>query len=449
MEPLKVLLVDDDKNIRQTLRVSLKTLDCDVELAESAEDAVQRLRKTRFDFMLTDFRMTGKSGVELIQECKTLSSPPVVVLMTAFASFENAVSAIQSGAFDYLPKPFNTAQLNQVLMKVRVVVQLKRENERLRASANRSDYFLGMSSPAMKRLEEFVSRISDTDATILLTGESGTGKSELARMIHANSRRAAKPFVVVNCGTLTESLLESELFGHTKGAFTGASHEHIGQFELAQGGTLFIDEIGELTPSAQTKLLRFLQEKVIERVGGNRSIEVDARVIVATNKNLDEAVSSGQFREDLYYRLNVFECTLAALRYRKDDLPVLFSRFLLEFSAKSGLREVKTLPEAIKKIFLDYAWPGNIRELRNCIERIVLLSHDREISIDDLPDSVRNGSSKKVAQGAPVQIKTIDELVREHIERILSFEQSQEKAAEILGITTVTLWRKRKEYGLP
>jgi DNA-binding NtrC family response regulator len=449
MEPLKVLLVDDDKNIRQTLRVSLKTLDCDVELAESAEDAVQRLRKTRFDFMLTDFRMTGKSGVELIQECKTLSSPPVVVLMTAFASFENAVSAIQSGAFDYLPKPFNTAQLNQVLMKVRVVVQLKRENERLRASANRSDYFLGMSSPAMKRLEEFVSRISDTDATILLTGESGTGKSELARMIHANSRRAAKPFVVVNCGTLTESLLESELFGHTKGAFTGASHEHIGKFELAQGGTLFIDEIGELTPSAQTKLLRFLQEKVIERVGGNRSIEVDARVIVATNKNLDEAVSSGQFREDLYYRLNVFECTLAALRYRKDDLPVLFSRFLLEFSAKSGLREVKTLPEAIKKIFLDYAWPGNIRELRNCIERIVLLSHDREISIDDLPDSVRNGSSKKVAQGAPVQIKTIDELVREHIERILSFEQSQEKAAEILGITTVTLWRKRKEYGLP
>ena len=449
MDALKVLLVDDDKNIRQTLRASLKTLDCEVEVAESAEEALQILRKNRFDFMLTDFRMTGKSGVELIQDCKGMISPPVIVVMTAFASFENAVSAIQAGAYDYLPKPFSVAQLNHVLTKVRTLVALKKDNDRLKVAGGRGDYFSGMTSPATKRLEDFVARIAPTEATVLLTGESGTGKSQLARLIHEKSNRAQKPFVVVNCATLTESLIESELFGHVKGAFTGATHDHIGKIEMAQGGTLLIDEIGELTPSTQTRLLRFLQEKVIERVGANRSIEVDARIIAATNKNLDDAVSSGQFREDLYYRLNVFECTLASLRYRKEDLPVLIQRFVAEFSIKCGISEPKSITAPIMKMLLDYSWPGNIRELRNCIERMIFLSSGREMTPDDLPEAVRKGLSKKNVSPQGVPLRTIDDLEREHIENVLAIEPNQEKAAEILGITTVTLWRKRKEYGLP
>ncbi len=449
MSALKVLIVDDEKNIRQTLRVNLSSMGCEVEVAGSAEEALKVLRGQRFDFMLSDQKMGGKSGIELLQDCKGLAYPPVIVIMTAYASFENAVNAIQAGAFDYLPKPFSSAQLRHVLSKVQTLVDLKKENERLRAGVDRADYFQGMTSAAMGRLEDFVARVAPTDATVLLTGESGTGKTELARLIHSRSTRAERPFIVINCATLTESLLESELFGHVKGAFTGATHEHIGKLELAQGGTVLIDEIGELSPAAQTKLLRFLQERVIERVGGTRAISIDARVIAATNKNLEEVVSSGQFREDLYYRLNVFECAVVPLRYRKEDLPVLIQKFLKEFSARSNASGIKNLPESIMKALLDYSWPGNIRELRNAIERIVLLSAGREISATDLPDSVRKGGGKRGVAGHSTHLKTIDELVREHVEGVLALEPNQERAAEILGITTVTLWRKRKEYGLP
>jgi NtrC-family two-component system response regulator AlgB len=453
MDALKVLLVDDDKNIRQTLRVSLKSLGCEVETSENAEEALRLLRQNEgvpFDFMLTDYKLTGKSGVELILDCKRLAKPPVIVVMTAYASFENAVNAIQAGAFDYLPKPFSNVQLGHVLSKVRTLVELRHENERLKKGEGRSDFFEGMISPAMQRLEEFVTRVAPTDATVLLTGESGTGKSELARVIHLRSARAQKPFVIVNCATLTESLLESELFGHVKGAFTGAVHDHMGKLESARGGTLLIDEIGELSSSAQTRLLRFLQERVIERVGANRSIEIDVRVIAATNRNLEEAVESGGFREDLYYRLNVFECAVVPLRYRKEDLPILIQRFLKEFTARAGLSKIQLLSEAVMKVLLDYSWPGNVRELRNVMERTVLLSSGREISVEDLPEAVRKGPGRReTLSGQSGVLRSIDEVVREHISRVLEIEPNQERAAEILGITTVTLWRKRKEYGLP
>jgi NtrC-family two-component system response regulator AlgB len=449
MESLKVLLVDDAKNIRQTLRVSLKALACEVEVAESAEEALKLLRKERFDFVLTDFKMGGRSGIELVADCQALAHPPVVAVMTAFASFENAVGAIQAGAFDYLPKPFSNAQLGHLLTKVRMLVELRRENERLRSGAERLDYFQGMISPAMQRLEEFVARVSPTDATVLLTGESGTGKSGLAKVIHGRSAKARQPFIVVNCGTLTESLLESELFGHVKGAFTGATHDQLGKLEAAQGGTLFIDEVGELSLGAQTRLLRFLQERIIERVGGTRPISVEARVIAATNRNLEEAVATGQFREDLYYRLNVFECAVPPLRYRREDLPVLIHRFVKEFSARARCSEIRELSEPVLKTMLEYGWPGNVRELRNAVERMVLLAGDRSIVLDDLPEAVRKGSGKRPAVGQGTPAGTLEDVARAHIEAVLAIEPNQERAAQILGITTVTLWRKRKEYGLP
>jgi DNA-binding NtrC family response regulator len=448
---LGVLLVDDDKNIRQTLRVSLMQQGCEVEVAESAEEAKKALQVKSFDLVLTDFKMGGATGVELVLSAKRLDSPPLTIVMTAFASFENAVTAIQAGAFDYLPKPFTNAQLIHVLHKVKTVVALKQENERLKKGGQRSDFFVGMTSPAMNRLQEFVARVAPTDATVLLIGESGTGKSELARLIHARSARASQPLVVVNCATLTESLLESELFGHIKGAFTGAVQDHIGKLELANRGTVFIDEIGDLSVSAQTRLLRFLQERVIERVGSNKSVTVDARVIAATNRNLEEAVKEGTFREDLYFRLNVFECSLVPLRFRKDDLPVLIQKFLKEISASAQAKEVKRIPDSVMKTLLDYSWPGNIRELRNTMERLIVLASDREIVADDLPQSILRGDAQKSlpAGSGTGAVKTLEQLEHEHIERVLAVESNQERAAAILGITTVTLWRKRKQYGLP
>ena len=451
MTALKVLLVDDDKNIRTTLRASLMTHGCTVSVAVSAEEAFPLARTGEFDLVLTDFRMEGKSGVDLIRDCRGLSRPPLIVIMTAFASFENAVMAIQAGAFDYLPKPFSTVQLGHLLGKIATVVELKRENEALRASGVRLDYFRGMISPAMQRLEDAVAKVAPTEATVLLTGESGTGKSELARTIHGLSPRAARPFIVVNCAALTESLLESELFGHARGAFTGATTEHVGKLELAQGGTVLIDEIGELSAAGQTKLLRFLQERVIERVGSNRAISLDVRVIAATNRKLDDAVVDGTFREDLYYRLNVFQFDVVPLRFRKEDVGVLVEKFAHEFSAKAKLASPIVLSPAVRILLLEHAWPGNLRELRNVLERLAFLSAGREPVVEDLPDAVRFGSAtgKRAGGSSGPPLIPIEDVVRNHIEAILRVESNQERAAEILGITTVTLWRKRKEYGLP
>ena len=448
VSPMKILLVDDDRNIRRTLSVTLKTWGHDVTDAASAEEAFRLLRAEHFDFLLTDFKMEAKSGIELIRSLKQIQSPPMSAIMTAFASFDNAVVAIREGAFDYLPKPFSNAQLEHLLKRVAILVELKKENQKLRSLHSREDYFAGQTSEAIVRLEEFVAKVAPTGASVLLVGESGTGKTELAKLIHARSPRANRPLAVVNCTTLAESLLESELFGHAKGAFTGASQEHVGKLEAANHGTVLIDEVGDLSLSGQTKLLRFLQEKVIERVGSNRPVELDVRVIAATNRNLEVAVTEGKFREDLYYRLNIFECALVPLRHRKQDLPVLIHRFHREMSIVSGNSEVAPIPDLVSKFLLNYPWPGNIRELRNVMERLVLLSQGREIRTDDLPDSIREGSKRKIAGGAGEPLQSLEAVEREHVERVLSLEPNLEKAAHILGITTVTLWRKRKEYGL-
>ncbi len=446
--PLKILLVDDERNIRQTLNVTLKSWGHDVTIADSAEEAIKALKADRFEFLLTDFKMGGKSGIDLVRAAKEYDPGLISVVMTAFASFDNAVQAIKEGAYDYLPKPFSNGQLEHVLSKVATLVSLRRENQKLRDVSHRRDYFSGMTSPAMQRLEEFVRKIGPTEASVLLMGESGTGKTELARVIHARSSRAARPFVVVNCTTLTESLLEAELFGHVKGAFTGAISDHVGKLEVANHGTVLIDEVGDLSLSGQAKLLRFLQEKIIERVGSNKSISLDARVIAATNRNLEEAVKDGKFREDLYFRLNIFECQIVPLRYRKEDLLVLIDRFLREASIGSGQEELKPIPPAVLKRLSEYPWPGNIRELKNVLERLVVLSKGREMTTNDLPDPVRHPEHRIKGTGH-VDIRTLEELERDQIERVLAVEPNQERAAKMLGITTVTLWRKRKQFGLP
>jgi DNA-binding NtrC family response regulator len=443
-EGLKVLLVDDDRNICRTLALSLKDLNCSVVQAHSVKEAVEKTSVESFDLILTDFRMAGQTGLDLLKEVRLKDSSVVIVVMTAYASFENAVSVVKEGAFDYLPKPFTTDQLTHLLQRVKIVVSLKRENLELRRTKHRRDYFAGLTSPASHRLEEFVRKIAPKDATVLLVGESGTGKSELAKLIHEWSPRADKKFVTVQCTSLAESLIESELFGHVRGAFTGATHDKFGKLELADGGTLFLDEIGDLPLSGQSKLLRFLQEKVFERVGGNQEISVDTRIIAATNKNLEEAVRDGKFRDDLYYRLNILECTLVPLRFRQEDVPVLVQRFIKELSGQSLVQTY--LPENIIECLLSYKWPGNIRELRNALERLLMLSQGRQPQLSDLPEAILEPEKHLVGEKDSQQ--SLEDVEREHIKFILSKETNLEKAANILGITTVTLWRKRKQYGL-
>lgn len=444
--PLHVLIVDDEKNIRRTLSMTLQENRFQISEAESVEEALKLLQQKSFDWILTDFRMGDQTGLDLIQQAKKMNPDLLIVVMTAYATIENAVSVIKEGAFDYLPKPFTNIQLLHLANKVRMFIDLKKENAELKNDKTKKNYFVGFTSATSRNLEEFVRKIASTDSTVLLTGESGTGKSELARLIHSRSHRANKPFITVYCTTLTESLLESELFGHVKGSFTGATQDKKGKFELADEGTLFLDEIGDLSPNAQAKLLRFLQDKVFEPVGSNQEIQVNTRVIAATNKDLSEAVKQGKFREDLYYRLNIFESPLAPLRFRMEDLPVFIENFLNEFQKRGILKSKLEISREILEAFKNYSWPGNIRELQNVLERLVILSSNREMRFEDLPESLIN-QKKQIHSGSKEMI-SLEKLTRNHIEYVLSQEKNLEKVAEILGITPVTLWRKRKEYGL-
>lgn len=439
---LQVLLVDDDVNICKTMSLSLKSLGCDVTVAHSVPEALKKTSHQKFNFILSDYRMGEQTGFDLIKELNLLHPKPLIAIMTAYASIENALEVTRIGAFDYIPKPFTQNQLEHLLKKVSLVINLKKENETLKAEQKRNPLFFGMTSTASQRLEAFVKQISSSDATVLLTGESGTGKSEIAKHIHRNSSRSTKPFIVVNCTSLAESLLESEIFGHVKGAFTGAISDKIGKFELAHHGTLFLDEIGDLSLDAQSRLLRFLQEKVIERVGGNQTLSIDARVIAATNKNIEKAVAEGTFREDLFYRLNVFECTLVPLRHRKEDIPVLIHQFMQELGKRPNLQISHEAEDALCK----YSWPGNIRELRNIMERLTVLCQNEEITFDDLPEKIIH--SKALTESKPNVLFSLEEAEKNHILAVLEAEPNLDKASEILGITKVTLWRRRKEYGL-
>ena len=441
---LRVLVVDDDKNIRTTLTICLGGFGCEVAAAPTAQGAMNQIEHRSFDAAFVDLKIGGDSGLDLIPRLLGENPNLTIVLMTAYATVETAVEAIRRGAWDYLQKPFTPAQIQHILDRVvaeralwRRVADLERRIDDTAADAQ-----LSTDSPAMRAVLDTVSRAATVDVAVLFRGESGTGKGLLARLLHDQSSRRDLPFVVTNCPTLSEDLIASELFGHARGSFTGAVRDQIGRVEAAEGGTVFLDEIGEIPSSIQAKLLRFLQDHDFERVGENRTRHADVRVIAATNRDLDAAVRAGQFREDLLYRLNVIEIKVPALRERREDILPLARRFLASFTRRSG-RHAPELSPAADEMLVNYTWPGNVRELRNAIERAAILWPAPVIEPAAFPERVAAAASSAAHVGGHF---TLEEIEREHILRVLASSATFEDAARILGVDASTLWRKRKKY---
>ncbi|HET6345303.1 MAG TPA: sigma-54 dependent transcriptional regulator [Myxococcota bacterium] len=436
--------MDDEKNIRTTLSLCLESLGCHVVSAASAAEAVGSAEAEPFDLAFLDLRLDQASGLDVLGQLLALRPQMSVAIVTAYATFDTAVLAIKRGATDYLPKPFAPAQIQHLVEQTAhrrgLVSKLSTLEGQLAAEVPEAD--LDTQSAAMAAVLDLVSRAAPSDASILLRGENGTGKGVLARALHAQSRRQGRPFVTVNCPTLSEELLASELFGHVRGAFTGAVRDQPGRVEAAEGGTLFLDEIGEISPGLQAKLLRFLQEKQFERVGDNRTRRADVRVVAATNRGLEEDVKAGRFRKDLLFRLNVIEVRVPALRERFDDILPLAQRFLA-FFARAAARPMPELTPEAQDALRAYGWPGNVRELRNVIERAVILSPSSLLGPEAFPIAIGGHANPRPQVGGRC---TLEALEREHILRVLLHTRSQEEAAQVLGIDVSTLWRKRKKY---
>ena len=435
-----LLVVDDELIVRDSLDKWFREEGYDVTVAESAQEALAKMAGRRFDLALVDIKMPGTDGVELQRRMHEIDTEMLVIIMTGYASVETAVAALKNGAYDYVSKPFDPDDIAHTVHNALSLKRAEQENARLRetvAAVSRPQEIVGQSA-AMARVFEAIQTVGPTEATVLITGESGTGKELCARAIHSASPRHYNPLVVVHCGALAETLLESELFGHEKGAFTGAQYRKKGCFEVADGGTIFLDEIGDISLKTQTDLLRVLQEHEITRVGSSHPIHVDFRCIAATNKNLEQLVEEGRFRPDLYYRLNVFQIQLPALRDRKGDIPVLVDHFVRKFCASMNKRITRVSPNAMA--LLDrYQWPGNIRELENAIERAMVVAQEPEIREEDF------------ALRLPVAehtTRTLDDMERAHILAVLDdCKGNQTLAAEVLDIDRVTLHNKLKRYG--
>jgi len=438
-----ILVVDDDRSIRRMIAATFDAAGFRVTEADSAEQALKLLPESTADIVLSDVRMAGMNGFGLLTELKRLNPSLPVIMMTAYASIPDAVDAMRHGAYDYIPKPFTTEHIRRVVARALELQNLRAENRSLRTKIERLSQPLPLLTlgPQSRKLADLAAQVANSDATILLTGESGTGKSMLAAYIHRLSPRRDGPFVEVACTTLSEHLLESELFGHVRGSFTGAFKDKPGRLEAADGGSVFLDEIGDLPLALQVKLLRFLQEKTFERVGGADTIEIDARIIAATNQNLEEFVRDKRFREDLYYRLNVIEIRVPSLRDRPGEI-VPLAEYFIERSAQSHHKTALKLSDEARTALSGYSWPGNIRELKNLIERAVVLSRGDTITLVDLPDKVL-ATSRREDSGL-----TLEELERRHIQLVLEQAVTLEEAADMLGINVATLWRKRRRYGL-
>jgi NtrC-family two-component system response regulator AlgB len=442
--PLRVLIVDDEKNIRSTLAVCLEGMGCEVAEAASSTAALAAAGRKRFDIAFLDLRLGAEDGLVVLTQLLGDNPHLEVVLISAYGTIDSAVEAMRRGAADYLTKPFTPAQVRALVERLgqQLRMQHRLDDLEARLAEVRPDASIETGSPQMRAALDLVAKAAAHDAPILFLGESGTGKGVLARALHAASPRRDRPFVVVNCPTLSEELLASELFGHARGAFTGAVRDQEGRVETAEGGTLFLDEIAEIPSGLQAKLLRFLQDKQFERLGESRTRSADVRVVAATNRNLETEVKAGRFREDLYYRLNTLEVTLPPLRERREDIPPLAAGFLTGF-ARSMRRPLPELSEPAQKALLDYNWPGNLRELRNALERAMILEPGRVIGPESLPGRLAAAPSSGVYLGGDF---TLDAIERDHIARVVARAPSLEEAARILGIDTSTLWRKRKRY---
>jgi len=443
-----LLVVDDEGSARTTLTLLLRRRGHRVLEAEGVESAMKRLTEDVFDVVITDLRMRDGDGLDVLRAAKTHAPATEVILLTAYAGWESAKEAIRLGALDYFEKGREPDELFHRIDKALAERALRRENENLRHQLRERYGIAGLiaHSPAMKGVFELVERVAPTDATLLIQGESGTGKEVIARAVHHASPRAARAFVAVNCGAVPEALLESELFGHMRGAFTGAVASKPGLFEEADGGTLFLDEIGEMPAALQVKLLRVLQSGEVRRVGATQTVTIAARVLAATNRNLAELTRQGAFREDLFYRLNVVEVVVPPLRERREDIVALAEHFLARSAGRLS-RELQLGADAIECL-LRYAWPGNVRELENAIERAAILARTPTVGRDDLPPHVAAGLELGPSPVLPRQM-TLAEAERIHILQTLErFGGSHSNAAEALGIGRTTLWRKLKEYGI-
>ena len=436
----KLLIVDDELSVRDSLGKWFREEGYEIGTAESASEALTRLAETRWDLALVDIKMRGTDGIELQRRMREIDPQLITIIMTGYASVDTAVAAMKNGAYDYLTKPLDPDEVAHKVAKAISDKQTKQENERLKemSAVSHPPDLVGQGT-AMQKVFEAIETVGPTDATVLITGESGTGKELVARAIHAASPRRFHPLVVIHCGALTESLLESELFGHEKGAFTGAQYRKKGKFEIAEGGTVFLDEIGDISLKTQTDLLRVLQEREIVRVGGNQPIKVDFRIVAATNRDFERLIEEGKFRPDLYYRLNVFNIELPPLRERKEDIPLLVDHFVRKFSKEMNKKITRVAPSAMYQL-QQYPWPGNVRELENAVERAMVVAREPELREEDfiLKPKVTNGS----------EARTLEDIEKAHILRVLEeCGGNQTRAAEVLDIDRVTLHNKLKKYG--
>jgi DNA-binding NtrC family response regulator len=440
--PSRILIVDDDPVVRDSLGKWFDSEGFEVTVCPGAREALESLTKGRWDIALVDIKMPGVDGMELHARLHDIDPELPVIMMTGYASVETAVQALKRGAYDYITKPFDPDELVHLVNKGIEHRQMKREVVRLKENLKEifpNTELIGQSA-AMKRVVELIETVAPSDATVLITGESGTGKEIVARAIHAASPRRYMPMVVIHCGALPETLLESELFGHERGAFTGAQFRKKGKFEVADGGTVFLDEIGDITLKTQTDLLRVLQEKQIVRLGSNDTLQVDFRCIAATNKPLEAMVKEGTFRPDLYYRLNVFSIHIPALRERREDIPPLVNHFLAKYAAAMNRPLPRMSGEALD-VLMSYDWPGNVRELENAVERAMLIGRDTEVQASDFPFQV---NAVPTPEG-----KTLDEVEKAHIQRVLDDTSwNLSRTARILDIDRTTLYNKLKRYGL-
>jgi DNA-binding NtrC family response regulator len=452
----KILIVDDNPEVLKLIASILETNEYEVETVSMGESAIKKLESNDYDMVLTDLMMPDIDGMQVLEHVKSKASRTMCIILTGHGTIKSSVKAIKKGAFDYITKPVSPSELLIIVEKALKFKNLEEENIRLKKELKGKYHYKNIvgTSQAIKKIYDLIEKVSDTDGTVLITGASGTGKELIARSIHYNSQRSDKPLVVINCGAVPEALLESELFGHEKGAFTGAYKKRIGRFEMANGGTVFLDEIGEMSPALQIKLLRVLQEQQFERVGGTKTIHVDLRFIAATNKNLTTAINMEKFREDLYYRLNVIPIKVPSLKQRRSDIPLLIDFFLKKFQ-KIKNKKITGFSQPAMDSMWAYDWPGNVRELENVIKRLTILCESPVVNMDDLPENIRdvsgaNPSDEEVILGDELNL---NEAVQDYEKKIIleALEKTnwvKSKAAKLLNINRTTLVAKIKKQNI-